>query len=145
MNMKKYKFRYRHLFLLPVMVVIIYLAWIAAPMIFNPMRRPVPVIRNYILRHTPVGTCIEETIEFLENNARWGSPIVSRNTGFLHPSRFVVGPDGRPTAATIGEKQIQNRYRHSVPLFLDRTIHILWGFDENGKLIEVYVGSWFVI
>jgi hypothetical protein len=143
--MKKYKFRYRHLFLAPVMLAVIYLAWITLPMIFNPMRRPVPLIRHHVLWHTPIGACIEETIEFLENNVRWGSPVINRSDGFLHPVRSVVGPDGRPFPASIGEQSVQNRYRHSVPLFLDRTVRILWGFDENGKLIEVYVESWFVI
>jgi len=86
---------------------------------------------------------MEEVIEIIEGNERWGNPVINRNNGFRHPSRFVDGPNGAPTAATVGDQSVQTRHRYSIPLFLDRTVRILWGFDENGKLIEVYVASFF--
>ena len=46
----------------------------------------------------------------------------------------------------VGVKSIQTNHRYSIPLFLDRSVRIWWGFEsENGKLIDVYVESWFVI
>jgi len=143
--MKKFQFRYKHLLLVPVMAIAIYLSWHSVSMIYNPMRRPTPMIRNHILRHTPIGMCIEEVVEIISDNERWGITVINRNSGFRHPARFVDGYDGRLTADTVGEQSIQNRHRYSIPLFPDRAIRVLWGFDENGKLIEVYVESWFVI
>ena len=141
--MKKYKFRYRHLLLVPIVVILLYVAWLTVSMIFNPMRRPAPMIRNHILRHTPIGICIEEAIEIIDSRRRWGDPVINPDDGFSHPSRFVDGPDGRTTAATVGKQSVHIRHRYSSPLFLDRSVRILWGFDENGKLIEVYVFSIF--
>ena len=128
-----------------LVLVIIVGALLLVFMFYNPMRMPAPIIRFHILRHTPIGTDMEEVIMVIENNERWGSPIVNRDSGFSHPSRFVDGYDGRPTADTVGEQSIQIRHRYSISLFPDRAIRVLWGFDENGKLIEVHVESWFVL
>ena len=142
-SMKKYKFRYIHLLLVPVMVVVLCLAWHTVPMIFNPMRRPAPMIRNHILRHTPIGMCKEEVVRVIENNERWGTPEINTWSGFLHPALFVDGPDGSPTPAIIGDTSVQARPEwYNVPIF-ERHVRIFWGFDENGKLIEVYVYSGF--
>jgi len=87
---------------------------------------------------------MDEVIRVIENNERWGIPVISRITGFRHPSRFVDGPDGSATAAIIGVQSIQTRPEiYDVPLWHRRITRILWGFDEDGKLIEVYVGSTF--
>lgn len=143
--MKKYKFRYKYLLLMPVMVIAIYLAWHSLSMIYSPMRRPESMVRNHILRHTQIGMSMEEVIEIIENRGNWGNPIINRSNGFLHPTLFVDGPDGSRTRAIIGEQSIQSRHRYSIPLFPDRSIRVFWGFDESGKLIEVYVESWFVL
>jgi len=121
------------------LVVVIML--LSIPAIVNPMRRPAPLIRLHVLWNTPIGMNMEEVIEIIENNERWGSPIINRDSGFVHPSPWVHGASG---TLIVGEQSIQIRHIYSIPLFLDRTVRILWGFDENGKLIEVYVESWFV-
>ena len=146
--MKKFKLSYRHILLVPVMVVsvlvCVLLAWYVIPMTYNPMRRSAPMIRNHILRHTSIGMCMEEVIEVIENNESWGTPVINRDSGFRHPALFVEGPDGRPTSATIGEKQIQSAPEwYNTLLIFERHIRIFWGFDENGKLIEVHVSSIF--
>lgn len=140
--MKKFELSYKHIFLIPAMVVCIFLAWILMPMIYNPMRRPAPMLRNHILRHTPIGMCIEEVIEVIGNNERWGTPSVNRRAGFRHPRHNVPGwPTCSMTgAAIIGDKSIHIRTGEPLAWRLpERGLHILWGFDEAGKLIEVYV------
>ena len=112
-------------------------------MIYNPMRRPTAMIRNHILRHTPIGMYRDEAIAVVENNERWGSPVVNMWSGFIHPTLFVDGPDGLRTRAVVGDQSVQIRHRYSIPFFLDRVVRILWGFDENGKLVEVYIHSSF--
>ena len=128
------------------MIIAIYLAWHMIPMIYNPIRRPAPMIRNHILRHTPIGMNIEEVIEIINNNDRWGSPIVNRDSGFIHPDpwgspwdyNMRIGP------LVVGDKSVQTRPEwYNTLLILERHMRIFWGFDENGILIEVYVNSTF--
>jgi len=90
---------------------------------------------------------MEEVIAVIENNTRWGSPGINRESGFSHPNPQASPWDyGERTGALIvGVKSIQTNHRYSIPLFLDRSVRIWWGFDENGKLIDVYVRTWFVI
>jgi len=138
---EKPKLYRKRVLLVLVIIVGVWLAWITVPMIYNPIRRPAPMIRNHILRHTPIGMCMEEAIEVIESRRRWGDPVINPDDGFSHPSRFVYRPDGRITAATVGEQSVQIRHVFSRPLLLARNVRILWGFDESGKLIEVYVHS----
>ena len=102
------------------------------------------MIRNHVLRHTPIGMDMEDAIEVIENRVRWGSPSINRYDGFSHPRLFVDGPDGSPTASIIGDQSIQTWPEiYDVPLFHNRAVRISWGFDENGKLIDVFVRSGF--
>jgi hypothetical protein len=99
------------------------------------------MIQNHILRHTPIGICIEEAIEIIDNNAKWGNPVVNRENGFSHPSPWVHGATGM---LLIGEQSVQTLVRvYGMMPFHGRNVRILWGFDEEGKLIEVYVRSTF--
>jgi len=85
--------------------------------------------------------CIEEAIAVVENNEKWGTPSVNRNSGFTVQG---AGSPDLPFFTIIGEKQIQTRPEwHNVPLFFERHTRIFWGFDKNGKLIEVFVSSTF--
>ena len=148
-TMKKYKFRYRHLLFVPVMLIVVRLAWHTIPMIYNPMRRPASMINNHILRHTPIGMDMEEVIEIIENRRRWGNPEIRRDVGFIHPnpagSRWNY--DGRVAPLFVGEQSIRIRHSYDISVwmfgFYTRNVRILWGFDENGNLIEVYVQSTF--
>jgi len=146
--MKRFKLSYKNILLVLVIIVGSLLAWLLLlmPMIYNPMRRPAPLIRLHILRHTPIGTRIEEAIEVIENNERWGTPGINRTSGFSHPSLFVPeGPGGSPTAAIVGDQSIQTwPDRYNTLLIFERHLRISWGFDENGKLIDIYVRSGFI-
>ena len=42
-------------------------------MLRNPIQRPDSMLRNYILRITPLGTNIEDVIELINNRDDWGS------------------------------------------------------------------------
>jgi hypothetical protein len=88
---------------------------------------------------------MEEVIEII--NDRWGTPVINRAFGFRHPnpSRSPLDYDMRVGPLIVGEQSVRLTHIHSIPLFLDRTVRISWGFDENGKLLDVYVESWYVI
>jgi len=141
-SVKKFKLSYKHISLVFLIIGGVLLAWTLISMIYNPMRRPAPMIRNHILRQTPVGTCIEEVIEVIESNERWGIPTVNRRSGFIHPSPWDY--DARFGELIVGTQSVQTRPEiYNVILFHERRTRIFWGFDENGKLIEVYVSSVF--
>jgi len=120
-------------------IAVILFVWFLAFIFYDPMRMPAPIIRFHILRHTPMGVHIDEAISIIENNERWGRPSVNRNNGFLHPSRFVDESDGSSTRAVVGNQSVRTHpERYNVPLWHERSTRILWGFDEDGKLIYVY-------
>jgi len=146
--MKKSKLVCKRTLLVILAIIGIMLVWslgrTVIPMIYNPMRRTAPMISNHILRYTPIGMCIEDVIEVIENNEMWGTPLVNRRSGFHHPTHFVSDGAGGSLTAIIGEQSIQTRPEiYNVILFHQRITRIFLGFDENGKLIEVYVSSVF--
>ena len=105
--------------------------------------------KESFLRITPIGTCIEEVITIVRNNERWRNVSISRESGFPHPRGIVLGwPLSELRAVSIvGSKSIRTRVEVNAPWILrlwllsERNLHIYWGFDEDGKLIEVYVSS----
>jgi hypothetical protein len=131
---------------MPVVFIGILFAWILIPMIFNPLRRPAPMIRNYVLRLTPIGTCIEEVIEVIENNESWQRPSVNRIGGFAHPRVYAPGwPVSELTGISIvGDKSIRTREIYVMWGLVERSVNVFWGFDADGKVIEVYVRSTFI-
>ena len=143
--MKIQKFNCKNILLIILAIVcimlILSLSRTVVPMIYNPMRRTSPMIRNYILRHTPIGMWIDEVMEVIECHQTWGVPSVNRNSGFIIQGS---GVPSLPLFSVVGYKSIQTRpERYSVPLFHERGIRIFWGFDDDGKLIEVFVNSIF--
>ena len=143
-NMKKFKLSFKHILIIPVMIGGILLSCTFIPMLYNPMRRSAPMIRNYILRHTPIGMCIEEVIEIIENNEKWGIPSINRASGFAHSMIDATGwpSEELKSGFIIGSKRIQtSAERYSIWGIMERNVRVFWGFDEGGKLIEVNVRS----
>jgi len=115
----------------------------------NPIRRPTSSVRNYILRRTPVGTDIEDVIEFISNKS-WEIHFISRERGFRHPNpQFIPGQfteEELRYPIDIGEQSIivfAGRYRtwYKFLFIVPTDVTIFWGFDANGKLIEVHVAK----
>jgi len=105
------------------------------------------MIRNHILRHTPIGINIEEAIRIIDANEQWGIPVINKNSGFRHPRRDVSGwPVCSLTgAAIIGNQSIETRVEiYFIWGLFERRVRIFWGFDDGGRLIEIAVGSTYV-
>ena len=122
-----------------VIIVTIVVAGIAV--FTNHLQKPLSMIRNDILWQTPLGTEMDEVIEVVERGARlkgWEIRGISHNMGYVNYSiRIPDWPDitasGHPV---IGEKSIR--------VYLGKRLffwHITasWGFDKDGKLIDVYI------
>jgi len=110
------------------------------PILANPMRRPETMSTNYVLNLTPIGTDMEDVIDILEGHRNWHINSPNFERGFRHPLDDSI----------VGEKSITARGHPSgsgfwpayMPIYgwlLRTTVSIFWGFDEDGKLIEVFV------
>ena len=110
-------------------------------MIHTPMRRPTPILRSQILRVTPLGICIGDVIETINEREGWETPI-HRDFGFnsLSPwseTEFIHHP-------RVGEQFMlvplgEYRTWFFWPPFAEVSVSIVWIFDSDGVLIEVYV------
>jgi len=112
-------------------------------MLINPMRRPQSMATHYVLRLTPIGMSMEEVIRIVENHRNWDVWWISRERGFPRP----------PGSSNImGEKSIAvwagpsgtSFWPSTSPFpafgwFFRTSVSIFWGFDEDGKLIYVFV------
>ena len=113
-------------------------------MIFSPMRMPVVFIRIHVLWNTPIGTSMDNVIDVINSKDGWGNPIINTSFGFEHPTRFFDTTDGLRERVIIGTQSIQTRiiiYNFNILPFHQRNIHILWGFNEEGELIDIYVSA----
>ena len=110
----------------------------------NPLRQPVEQIREDILLVTPLGISIGDTAEILQvarESKNWGYFSVSTGRGVVYaelglPSRAEDFALNRSTV--VGEHSIRMHLGGYTNLFRTNII-IWWAFDENFKLIEVYV------
>jgi len=130
------------------LVILTFLALtIIIPMVTTPMRRPETMFRNYILRITPMGTNIEDVIHVIENTDDWGGAFVCYEFGFSPRDPGHFGPhglEGIPELSRIGEMSVSSHmgvhhawYRW-FPL-MEFSVTVFWAFDEDGKLIEVFI------
>ena len=114
-------------------------------MVFNPIRRSQSAVRSHVLMLMPIGMNMEDAIAIIENYQHWGTPTIRYNSGFSRPMGHGYPVSRLESASHIGEKSIRIRvaYRPSstpiLGLILETRVRIDWGFDAEGKLIEVFV------
>jgi len=115
-------------------------------MITTPMRRPEAMFRNYILRITPMGTNIEDVIQVIEIRDDWGIPNINYEFGIApqRPRSREPRGSGLPDLSRIGEMSVSSHigthfawYRW-FPL-MEFSVVVLWAFDGDGNLIEVFI------
>jgi len=110
-------------------------------MLRNPIRRPTPMLTNYVLRLTPIGMHIDDVISIVGNHREWRIWWVSRENGFVHPHPQEIRPLSEGWPVIVGEQSIRvqaGRYRFN-GLLLQTTVSIFWAFDEEGMLTEIYI------
>ena len=91
-----------------------------------PIRMPRPLIRFGILRRTPIGTSWEDAFETVENKHNWRIMNTNQLRGY------------KP----IGNSEFVGSMRIEVDLGKSGFLWDLvatWAFDENGRLIDVFI------
>ena len=115
-------------------------AIIFVTVLFNPLHWPKPLVREYILWKTPIGMDMQDVIEVVEGRDKWEVWNINYKRGYVNYDKKA--PPGRPTSGTgylvVGNKSIKVILgKYSNPFLT--IVSASWGFDEEGKLIDVYV------
>lgn len=98
--------------------------------LLNPLRKSQEQITEDILKLTPIGTSMEDVIKVIESRRKWELEHINYENGY----RYRKEKEDK----IIGEKSIRvfiGDYRN---VFVT-SVTVFWGFDENSKLIEVWV------
>ena len=112
----------------------------------NPLRKSQEEIRGNMLKLTPVGMSMEDVLKVIESNKKWETMYVSHEHGI---PQGELGKAGTP----IGEKSIRahigeytgkwyfdGNILHTIYIAsLKEYVDVFWAFDEDSKLIEIYV------
>jgi hypothetical protein len=105
----------------------------------NPLIRSDERVREYVLKHIPLGTDMQEAIRIAERKRGWGFRSVSENFG------IVIRHSGPKLASifedeTIGVKSMSiylGEYYSIWPF--GAVVVAFFAFDENDKLIEIAI------
>jgi len=128
--------------LIVLIVLIIFIPYIL--MFFNPVRRPSELSRNYILRLTPIGMDMDDVIEILDGYRDWHINTPNYERGFSHPLHSSGNIVGVKSITAWGHPSGGGFWPAPIPIpiygwFFRTVVSISWGFDEDGKLIDVFV------
>ena len=97
-------------------------------------RKSEDAIRKQLLRETPIGTSIDQ-VRLYADMRGWRDPNHDENRGFLKQDHW---PDGRPRNTDIGEKSVRGDLG-DYGLIFRTNVAVYWGFNADGKLIEIWV------
>ncbi|MCL2720290.1 MAG: hypothetical protein FWD47_03000 [Treponema sp.] len=98
-------------------------------MLINPAYRPTSLIRNDILKFTPIGMNMDEVLEVIEERNNWRIMTRSSERGYI----YMKLPPGQ---REVGIKHISVDLGNSWYFWY---VISSWAFDENGILIDVFV------
>ena len=108
-------------------------------MLINPLLRTEAGIRRYVLRNIPIGSSMEYSLDVI-NYKMWDLRIINENWGVvLHPTlNFPMRKTPSNRFPVIGEQHI--RVHLGGYFFILRAdVTAYFAFDENGKLIDVFI------
>jgi hypothetical protein len=110
------------LLLIILLIILIYLT--------NPLFKSEETLQNDILKLTPLGTSIDEVIKIIKTRKKWRITQISNDHGYIYQKSYPLKEIGNKSIrAEIGE----------YGFILVTNVTIFWGFDENSKLIDVWV------
>jgi len=95
----------------------------------NSIAAPNAIIRKKLLKKLPVGTGMDEVIQYIKNKDAWELYWVDTEEGYISP---LTGQHPK-----IGSQHIRAYIGSFAWDFFD--VYIDWGFDENSKLVDINV------
>ena len=98
----------------------------------NPLRRSAEEITEDILELTPIGTSMENVVGVIESNKKW------EWNGYIAPVGFLKQPPPPEECTYVGTQSIRAFIGEYSDGFAT-TVTVFWGFDEDSKLIDVWV------
>ncbi|MDR1689050.1 MAG: hypothetical protein LBS21_10625 [Clostridiales bacterium] len=115
----------------------------AIVVISHPFFKSPEKIMNEVIKLTPMGTHIDDVanlvnskviIKRLKKGER--GPIISYDSGYVSPGDTVPGwPVIEGARSVVGYKSVKVSY----DTFAGMYFSIYWGFDKEGKLIDIFV------
>jgi hypothetical protein len=117
--------------LLAIILTISFL--IGFSMLVNPLRRPTDSVKSWLLKQTPPGSTMEEVIELIEERG-WR---IDRINEIGYSSKYDDTLDRSIEEYTVGVKSIKAIVEYKIVFKTD--VSMSWGFDEEGKLIDIGV------
>jgi len=103
-----------------------------AIILFNPLRWSENMLENHILRLTSHGVNIDDAIAIIESQEGWEIRYISCDRTFLEHYRLSY------LYNSIIRVHL-GHYTTWYKMFFTTSVDAFWGFDEGGKLIDVYV------
>lgn len=111
-------------------IVLIGLVGLVFLVFSSPLRQSEERIREDILMMTPLGSKFEYVLSILSKE-KWEIRYVSESKGFYHQG--VIPPKG------VGDKSIKAFLGSYQGLPFKASVVVYWGFDADGKLIDIWV------
>lgn len=112
-----------------LLIPAVFVLSLAAGVALDPNRDRDFTIRERLLGEAPLGSSMSQVRDVVSRR-RWELRTGSESRGFHH--------QGVRPARVVGAKHIEAYAGHYRDLFrVDVTVY--WGFDENGRLIDVWV------
>jgi hypothetical protein len=100
----------------------------------NPLNRSEDTIKEKLLTQIPLGTDMNEAIDFAKKKKGWSDIKINDTNGY--PSSMGIG-------LSVGEKHFSvyaGDYRSILNLYLFAVdVRIYFGFNENSELIDIRV------
>ena len=116
--------------IIPTLFKIAIIIFIIIPIITNmasPLRKSPEKVEKDILKITPIGMDMEDVINVLNNKKGWQIDFISYDHGYIERLNSL---STKTVNADLG------KYSN---LLYETYVEAFWGFDDNFKLIEVYV------
>lgn len=99
----------------------------------NPLVKSEEMISENILSQLPLGTHMNDVLQFAKNKRKWEIRWVDHENGFVHQ---------RKKDEIIGEKSIRislGDYYIMSELYFETNVTVLFGFNEQSELIDIWV------
>jgi len=110
------------------------MAFEAIRMKINPLIQSENQLRNNLLEQTPIGTSMNDVVQFIKTKKNWEIDYISQEKGFVH--------QGRKPMETVGEKSIRvhlGEYRIFSKYYFVTDVTVYYGFNDKAELIDIWV------